>query len=147
MNLATSPRKLKFLSRIALTGATFIALVASQASAAELVMFERAGCEWCAAFDREVAPVYGKTDEGLRAPLRRVNIDAALPADLAFIEVERLTPMFVLIDKGREVGRIRGYPGEEHFWGLLGVLIGKMNAGETKREGAKLFEKFMRASG
>ena len=145
--MSTLSPNLKFLYRVVFASVMFVAFAVSQASAAELVMFERAGCEWCAAFDREIAPVYGKTDEGLRAPLRRVNIDAALPADLAFIEVERLTPLFVLVDKGREIGRIRGYPGEEHFWGLLGVLIGKLNAGETKREGAKLFEKFMRASG
>jgi hypothetical protein len=40
----------------------------------------------------------------------------------------------VLIDKGREVGRIRGYPGEEHFWGLLGVLIRKLDVDGTGRE-------------
>ena len=39
-------------------------------------MFEQAGCAWCAAFDREIAPIYAKTDEGLRAPLRRVDIAA-----------------------------------------------------------------------
>ncbi len=33
--------------------------------------------------------------------LRRVNIDHALPPDLAFIETERLAPLFVLVDKGR----------------------------------------------
>jgi hypothetical protein len=73
---------------------------AAHVRAAELVMFTRAGCEWCAAFEREIAPVYGKTDEGRRAPLRRVDFDAARPADLTFIEVERLTPLFVLIEKG-----------------------------------------------
>ena len=52
----------------------FIALTLSNARAAELVMFERAGCAWCEAFDRDIAPIYGKTEEGLRAPLRRVDI-------------------------------------------------------------------------
>ena len=66
----------------------FIALSLSNARAAELVMFEQAGCAWCEAFDREIAPVYGKTEEGLRAPLRRVDIDRPLPGDLAFIEME-----------------------------------------------------------
>lgn len=98
------------------------------ARAAELVMFEQAGCEWCAAFNREIAPVYAKTDEGKRAPLRRVDIAQKTPPDLTFIDVERLTPLFVLIDKGREIGRIRGYPGEDNFWGLLGVLIKKLDA-------------------
>jgi hypothetical protein len=86
-------------------------------------MFEQAGCEWCEAFDREIAPIYAKTEEGLRAPLRRVDTSRPLPPDLAFVETERLTPPFVLIDRDREIGRIRGYPGEEHFWGLLGVLL------------------------
>ena len=113
----------KFLSAVALAVMTFLTLALHPARAAELIMFEQAGCEWCAAFDRDIAPIYPKTAEGQRAPLRRVNIDGPLPPDLAFIQVERLTPLFVMVEKGRELGRIRGYPGEEHFWGLLGVLI------------------------
>jgi len=97
-------------------------------------MFEQAGCVWCTTFDHEIAPVYPKTTEGLRAPLRRVNIDHPLPADLGFIPVERLAPVFVLVDNGREIGRIRGYPGEDHFWGLLGVLIKKLDVNGTSRE-------------
>jgi hypothetical protein len=37
----------------------------------------------------------------------------------------------VLIDRGYEIGRIRGYPGEDHFWGLLGVLMNKLNSAGT----------------
>ena len=122
------PLPRKCCSTVALIGAMFIALSGTQACAAELVMFERAGCSWCEAFDREIASVYGKTDEGKRAPLRRVNIDAAPPADLAFVAVERLAPLFVLVDQGREIGRIRGYPGDDNFWGLLGALIKKLDA-------------------
>src|SRR5262245_18287362 len=77
------------------------------AAAAELVMFERAGCPWCEKFDREVAPVYPMTAEGKRAPLRRLIIYGPLPSDLAFIKVQRLTLLFVLVDYGREIGRIR----------------------------------------
>jgi hypothetical protein len=96
------------------------------AVAAELIMFEDAGCVWCARFNRDIAPVYPKTAEGQRAPLRRVGINDKLPGDIAFIQVERLTPLFVLVDQGREVGRIRGYPGEDHFYGLLSGLIKKL---------------------
>jgi hypothetical protein len=124
----SKPFRLEFLSRIALIGATLIALGAVDARAAELVMFEQAGCVWCETFDREIAPVYGKTDEGRRAPLRRIDIMRKTPQDLSFVEVERLTPLFVLIDNGREIGRIRGYPGEDNFWGLLGALIKKLDA-------------------
>jgi hypothetical protein len=116
------------------------------AQAAELVMFEQAGCTWCETFDREIAPIYPKTSEGQRAPLRRVNIDRPLPPDLAFIDVERLAPLFVLVDHGQEIGRIRGYPGDDNFWGLLGVLIKKLDAAGTSGERGPLDEKPLRAA-
>ena len=140
MNLA-SKSCLHCFYRGVLFGAMFIALAGSNALAAELVMFEQAGCAWCAAFNREIAPVYGKTQEGLLAPLRRVDIAHALPPELGFIEVERLTPLFVLIDKGREIGRIRGYPGKENFWGLLGALVRSLDKSEPGGERTHLLEK------
>ena len=129
--LAAMRRLLELSSLLALVGATFITLASSPAHAAELVMFEQAACPWCQLFDREIAPSYKKSEEGLRAPLRRIDIDKPLPSDLAFIQVERLTPLFVLVDKGREIGRIRGYPGEESFWMQLAVLFQKLDAAGT----------------
>jgi hypothetical protein len=146
MKLANKRHISEFFSRVVLFGAMFIALSLSNARAAELVMFEQAGCAWCEAFDREIAPIYGKTEEGLRAPLRRVDTSLGTPPDLAFIETERLTPLFVLVDHGREIGRIRGYPGEDHFWGLLGVLMKKLDAPGTGGERAQLFKKIVRAN-
>ncbi len=100
---------------------------ASGSRAAELVMFESASCEWCAAWHREVGPIYPKTAEARRAPLRRVDIDAPRPPDLAFIRGIRYTPTFVLIDRGRELGRITGYPGEDFFWALLDELLARLD--------------------
>ena len=95
----------------------------SLGAAAELVMFERAGCPYCERFDREIGPIYGLSGEGKIAPLRRVDIHQAIPSDLKFVAMEPLTPVFVLIDHDREIGRIRGYPGEDNFWGLLAGMI------------------------
>lgn len=136
--MASTSSLLQFLSRIALVAATFVALSSTLGRAAELVMFEQAGCEWCAAFDREVAPIFAKTDEGKRAPLRRVDITQKTPPDLSFIDVERLTPLFVLVDKGREIGRIRGYPGEDNFWGLFGALIKKLDQASDQTRALEL---------
>jgi hypothetical protein len=36
-----------------------------------------------------------------------------------------MAPTFVLVDNGREVGRIVGYPGADFFYGLLGELLKK----------------------
>ncbi|HEU5016610.1 MAG TPA: transcriptional regulator [Pseudolabrys sp.] len=114
---------------------------AAPVAAAELVMFEQAGCPWCAAFERDVAPAYAKSEEGLRAPLRRIDIGRPLPSDLSFIRVERLTPLFVLVEKSREIGRIRGYPGAEGFWMQLSVLFGKLDKDGVAAVRAHLIEK------
>jgi hypothetical protein len=113
--------------------AVLIAFVVTLAPAhtAELVMFTQRGCAWCEKFDREIAPAYERTTEGKRAPLRRIDIGKPQPLDLAFIARERFTPVFVLIDKDREVGRIRGYPGDAFFYGLLDNLLAQMDRGES----------------
>lgn len=113
----------KCCSKIMLAGMMILFIAASRAQAAELIMVQRDGCPWCAAFDRDIAPAYGKTDEGRRAPLRRVEFNRALPADLSFLTLDRFTPEFILVDSGREVGRIRGYPGPEGFWTQLSMLV------------------------
>jgi thioredoxin-related protein len=145
-NLASRARISEYFSRAVLFGAMFIALSLSSARAAELVMFEQAGCEWCEVFNREIAPIYAKTEEGLRAPLRRVDTGRSLPPDLAFVEMERLTPLFVLVDRGHEIGRIRGYPGAENFWGLLGALLKKLDATDTGGEHVQLFDQTLLAN-
>jgi hypothetical protein len=107
-----------------------LTLIAAPAQSAELVMFEQKSCVWCQRFDREIAPAYAKTAEGKRAPLRRVDIAKPLPEELSFVVRERFTPVFVLVENGAEFGRIRGYPGETFFWGLLANLIERLDHGE-----------------
>lgn len=93
-----------------------------QALPADLVMVEQEGCHWCARWNAELGDIYPKTDEGQRAPLRRVNL-RALPDDIAFTSPPVFTPTFVLVEDGQELGRIEGYAGDEFFWFLLGTLL------------------------
>lgn len=109
---------------LGMAAAAMISVTAVQA--AELVMFETAGCVWCEAWNREVGGVYHKAEAGRVAPLRRVELYGPRPEELRDIEGIVYTPTFVLMDQGREVGRIDGYPGNEHFWGLLSVLMKKL---------------------
>lgn len=115
----------------AAAGLALLLTSAASAGAVELVMFERAGCTWCARFNAEIAPIYPKTDQSRTAPLRRVDLDRALPADLAGIDPGPFTPTFVIVDQGREIGRIRGYPGNAFFFGLLDRIL--INAGTSGR--------------
>lgn len=106
---------------------------AGGAGAAELVMFGERGCSWCARFEAEIGPIYPKTEEARRAPLRRVDLDQGVPAEFAHLRPVSFTPTFVLLEGGREIGRIQGYPGEMHFWGLLGMLLERLDASAEGR--------------
>ena len=112
---------------MAFAGAMVLALPLPRAIAAQLVAFEQPGCVYCQEFNHQIGTTYDQTEFGLIAPLRPVDIDKPLPPDLAFIRVERMTPEFVLIDKGREIGRIRGYGGRTMFWTQLFALMQKLN--------------------
>jgi len=109
----------------ALAACTLLLAVSARVDAAELVMVEQDNCSWCARWHAEIGTIYPKTAEHEYAPLRRVDIHEKLPSDLAFLKTGRFTPTFILVDAGEEIGRIRGYPGEDFFWGLLGELIQK----------------------
>jgi hypothetical protein len=103
-----------------------LALAARTAGAAELLMYRTAGCAWCATWDQVIGPIYPKAEVGRRAPVRMVDLEAAKRADVELQRPVRYSPTFVLVDQGREVGRIEGYPGEDFFWGLLENLVLKL---------------------
>ena len=111
-------RGLSFVIAIAV-----LALDACAASAMELVMYRRAGCPWCAVWDRDIGPIYGKTEIGRRLPIRSFDLDRGRDGAAELKSPVIFTPTFVVLDRGREIGRIEGYPGEDFFWGRLENLF------------------------
>jgi len=110
----------------ALLAAILVVLLGGQATASELVMFERDGCAWCQRWNKEIGAIYDRTPEAQRLPLRRVNLDRQ-EARITLKEPVRYSPTFVMVDDGGvEVGRITGYTSDDSFWGLLGALLGKL---------------------
>lgn len=111
--------------RSAVFAAAVMAALAPAALRADLrlYMFEKVGCIYCKRWHEEVGDAYDKTDEGRLAPLVRVELTDPLPDGLTVASPPVFTPTFVLASDGREVGRIEGYPGEDFFWGLLGVML------------------------
>ena len=105
--------------------------------ATELVMFDSPTCDWCEVWDEEIAPVYGKTEEGRAAPLRRHSIHDERPDDLKHLKGIVYTPTFVLMDQGKEIGRIAGYPGEDFFWFMLDELLTKVPAKNEQTKASK----------
>ena len=87
---------------------------------AVLVMIGDPGCPYCARFEREVAPGYTASNDGKLAPLvRRDRHDA----DVAFLPRIVYSPTFVMLVRGREIGRIVGYAGADLFWMQVAALL------------------------
>ena len=77
-------------------------------------------CGACRQFDREVGPIYSKTDESLTLPLERVLIDDWQANRHQLVECASTevigTPTFLQIRNCQELDRITGYSDAELFW-------------------------------
>lgn len=109
-------------ARNGLLGILLSGVTAFMVQAAELVMVEQDGCHWCAQWNEEISATYPKTEEGQRAPLRRVDL-RDLPDDITFKSKPVFTPTFVLVDEGQELTRMEGYAGDQFFWFLLEKML------------------------
>ena len=98
------------------------------ANAAELVMFESRGCIYCQRWERAVGSVYDKTAEAKVLPLRRIDVDRQSASGVELKSPVHYTPTFVVVDQGREIGRIEGFSSDDSFWGLLDELAAKVVA-------------------
>lgn len=120
--------ELRILAAVLALMMSFAAI--GSAKAAELVMFEEAGCGWCARWNKEIGVVYANTDEGRIAPLRRVDIHDHRPDDLNEITAVSFSPTFVVFEDGKEYGRIVGYPGQDFFWPMLQSILSSLPAAD-----------------
>lgn len=112
--------------RTGLAAALFTLTTFAPSIAAELIVVESADCPYCQRFHAEIGVAYPKTDEGKLAPLRLLDISEPLPEELRSVKPARVTPTFILVENNREVDRLVGYPGDEHFWFLLGEMLEKL---------------------
>lgn len=102
-------------------------------------MYRRDGCPYCARWDREIGPIYPRTEISRRAPIRMINLDRDRDLPIKHGPII-FTPTFVLVENGQEVGRMEGYTGDEFFWvrlaNLLAMLPQKAPKGASVRGGA-----------
>jgi len=108
-------------------GVGILSLLLTSAHAAELLMIEQPSCPYCEQFHREIGPAYPKTDEGKTAPLRVLMLQDPYPDELKSLAPATVTPTFILVNDNKEVDRLVGYPGDEHFWFLLGEMLEKLH--------------------
>ena len=114
-----------FTAAVALLVGMLASGAAHAADGLKLLMFEQDACIWCDAWNRQIGPAYPNSCEGRAAPLHRVDIHNGNRRDYQVRAWPRHTPTFVLIENGKEVGRITGYPGEDFFWPMLDEIFGR----------------------
>lgn len=109
------------------TGIAAAMLLMSCASghAAELLMFELPACAPCLLFESQIGRIYDKTEEGRLAPLHRLPFGAP-PPEFRYVRAPTVAPSFVLVDNGRELGRIEGYSSDELFWMSLSTRLDQL---------------------
>lgn len=118
------------LARIILSGLLGIFLSTVQVNAeVRLMMVEERGCPWCERWKAEIGPIYPKTAEGRIAPLFKVMIHDPLEDTIILNSPPIYTPTFILLNDGREVGRIEGYQSDEFFWWFMETQIKKLPEG------------------
>ncbi len=126
-------RIIQFISGLALA----VFLLGTPAVAdVRLIMVEEAGCPWCERWKAEIGPIYPKTAEGRIAPLTTVMIDEPLDGAITLNSPPIYTPTFILLNDGREVGRIEGYQSDEFFWWFMQTMIKKLPEDLQKDPGA-----------
>ena len=126
--LPLSRRRLIVLAAVmAVTGPVLPVVAAARV---ELLMFDDPGCPWCRRWRAEVGQGYANSPEGKRAPLRTVLLRDGRPAGIVLSGAIRASPTFVLVQDGREVGRITGYGGPDFFWAMLSEMMKKLKTGD-----------------
>jgi thioredoxin-related protein len=106
------------------------AVLGSGVQGAELIVFSSPECGWCEAWEREVGAIFPRTEEARRLRLSHVDINDPLPSRLQDLDTIKYTPTFVVLDQGREVGRIAGYNGEDFFWWELQEIMKRLPPGK-----------------
>jgi hypothetical protein len=93
-------------------------------SGLRLLMIEQAGCAYCVAFNRDVAPIYEKTEHGATAPLFHADLREDMPEGITLASRPYVTPTFILVGPdGHELSRMTGFPGEDFFWPYIAQMI------------------------
>ncbi len=89
----------------------------------ELLVVEVDNCIYCGLFRRDVAPTYRVSGRAKTVPMRFIDINAPDVDRLALTAPIDSVPTVLVVENGREVGRIAGYVGPEIFFHSLSRLL------------------------
>jgi thioredoxin-related protein len=89
----------------------------------ELLVVEIDNCIYCGLFRRDVAPAYTSSPRARAVPMRFVDLNAPDVGRLSLAAPIDSVPTVLVVENGKEVGRIAGYVGPEIFFHSLSRLL------------------------
>jgi thioredoxin-related protein len=89
----------------------------------EILVVEIDNCIYCGLFRRDVAPTYKVSGRAKTIPMRFIDINAPDVDRLALTAPIDSVPTVLVVENGRELGRIAGYVGPEIFFHSLNRLL------------------------
>ncbi len=89
----------------------------------QMMMVTSPACHFCRLWREEIGPDYAASAAGRMAPIFEVDVAGPFPDGLALDRRPRLTPSFILLDRGTEIGRVEGYVGKRHFYPVLEEMM------------------------
>lgn len=90
----------------------------------EVLVFEVDNCAYCRLFRRDVLPQYLRSKRARVAPIRFVDARRADPGRYGLTAPLSMVPTVVVLQDGREQGRIVGYTGPEPFFHMISQILG-----------------------
>jgi thioredoxin-like negative regulator of GroEL len=90
----------------------------------EVVVFEIGGCKYCEAFRGNLGARYLASTTNRAAPMRFVDVGKLDPQAFQLRADINTVPTIVLLQDGREVDRVEGYPLPELLFGMVKSRVG-----------------------
>ncbi len=89
----------------------------------ELLVIEVAGCTVCDLVRLHIQPAYEGSPRARQVPMRYIDITSTDEMNLGLTSRVSTVPTIVLMRDGREVDRISGYTGPQHFFVALSDML------------------------
>ena len=91
-------------------------------------------CGACMQFDRDIKPIYPKTEEAKLMPMRLVDFEDWRAGNHTFSQCSVgevfATPTFIKLTQCVEQDRLTGYSDPELFWLSIGRMVNRLSLGE-----------------
>ena len=93
----------------------------------EVIVFEIGGCKYCAAFRDNLGARYLASTTNRAAPMRFVDVGKLDPQAFQLRADINTVPTIVVLQDGREVDRVEGYPLAELLFGMVKSRVGSQD--------------------